>query len=490
LYRVDFDKAFVRKAMRSQGEFSPGDFTLETLRELRRQGMLVALDNGSHRSWAADTVRVGGRRRAASIYLYSPWQLLKLNEIRLELPVFRVSGRAGFERRYSAPAPTAFAVLHLHQWIFVALSALEPVFYPEIVLVTKGQGPASDDWFERFERWRSESKASRLAGWLRLEPDQLLDLADALAIRTHFFDPLRDWIHVVRLVHPSMWDKLIGEARLAMDHRIAAEAFYRIRDELAREGVAPPVPDPPKMARSPRSERLNHPRETLDRVLMDFGLSPEPSLVWALEGRTEMLLVSLVMDYFEVARHRSFIHLHDVGGNTKDYNLLAQYISVPSTGDTLRDDFVLLDRPITRFLISTDPENKLKSAGGRADKKKQIVDSMVAMLDRRFQTDALREQLEGMVSIEVWTDRNCGRNRGSLRGEGRLRSGRGPGSYRTDSWLARESQDSVKATARPGDRQGSDGTGFMATPQVESGLKQSYRQAGRSSGISAPSEGS
>jgi hypothetical protein len=405
LYRVDLDKRQVRRALRADGYFGFPQFSLEILRELRDDGQLTALGPASYRPWLADRVQVGKHRQTTSVYLYSPWQLLKLHELQMELPGFRPVGRAAYgRRRYRAPEPTAFSVLHLHQWVFVVLSALEALYYPDIILKTSaGFAPTPDDWMRLFGEWQGSQDAADNARWIRLSADQVTDLADALTTRTSFFDPLRAWTDLIRLMGSDKWEELRGDARLAVDHRIASEMLYRLRDDLANEGYADPLPEVPRWAWTPRSERWNRPAHSIDQVLTDYGLSPEPSLVWALEGQVEIAFASRVMDFLKVPRHRSFIRLHDVGGNDKDYGLLAQYIGVPATGAVLGDDFVLLDRPVTRFFISTDPENRLRTAIQRVQLKNSIVQSMLNRLDGRFRTAEVRGQLDGMVSIETWT---------------------------------------------------------------------------------------
>jgi hypothetical protein len=190
--------------------------------------------------------------------------------------------------------------------------------------------------------------------------------------------------------------------RLALDHRVAAEVLFRLRDGLALAGAAPPLPTPPAMAWTPQHERFNNPASQLDAVLTDFGISPHPSLVVALEGQVEMIMTANAMDHLHVPRRRNYIELFNVGGVDKDYGLLGGYVAAPELGKALSPDMVLLNRPVTRFMMVTDPESKLRTQIGRDEKKRQIVDSMMGRLEPRYQIPQVRAQLEDLVVIETW----------------------------------------------------------------------------------------
>jgi hypothetical protein len=201
---------------------------------------------------------------------------------------------------------------------------------------------------------------------------------------------------------PEKWEKATGDVRLALDHRIAAEMLFRFRDELASAGAAPPLQAPPAAAWTPQQERFNNPAEQLDEVLTDFGISPHPSLVLALEGQVEMIMVAYAMTHLHVPQRRNFIELVNVGGVDKNYGLLGGYVAAPELGKALQPDMVLLNRPVTRFMVVADPESKLRTQTDRDAKKRQIVDSMIRRLEPRYQIPQVRTQLDGLVVIETW----------------------------------------------------------------------------------------
>ena len=75
----------------------------------------------------------------------------------------------------------------------------------------------------------------------------------------------------------------------------------------------------------------------------------------ALEGQTEMMVVPKVLRFFGVPTDTHWIRLVNSGGVRANLKLLARYAAEPLLGA----DFgtaVMLDRPITRFLVFTDAE--------------------------------------------------------------------------------------------------------------------------------------
>ncbi len=60
----------------------------------------------------------------------------------------------------------------------------------------------------------------------------------------------------------------------------------------------------------------------------------------------------------------AWIQVEEFGGTKKDLALPARYAARPLLGED-RGDYVMLDRPPTRFLILTDAENKYETIKGR-----------------------------------------------------------------------------------------------------------------------------
>jgi hypothetical protein len=379
------------------------DTSLEGLRRLDRRGRLHVVGQEPFRSWSKDRVRVNGGSVWLDVYLYSPWQLLLLWEASIALPTMRPSGRGAFGRRFRIVDPP-WSTVPVTKEMLVALSALEPVYYPHIVgsVHYSGSPARPGDWFDRYAKWMGDRKPDQLIAWLQLTADDIEKFGDTLILRARFFDPIQDWVDLVRLMAPEKWEKATGPVRLALEHHIASEVLFRLRDELALAGAAAPLPAPPSFAWVPQHDRFNHPAEQLDEVLTDFGISPHPSLVVALEGQVEMIMAGNSMDHLHVPSRRNYIELFNVGGVDKNYGLLGGYVAAPELGKALPPDMVLLNRPVTRFMVVADPEKELRTQAGRDKKKGQIVTSMMGRLAPTYQTPQVRTQLETMVAMETW----------------------------------------------------------------------------------------
>lgn len=406
LYRIHQGREAIVKAWEPDGYMvaSPNS-GLEGLREYKSDGRLTTGDE-RFKPWARHVVKEHGRSLWISTFLYSPWQLLALVDVRMLIPRMRRIGTATLESRYSVTG-RVFMSMRITTAIAVILSAVEPMYWPDLVANVRFGGAwvaDRDAWFETYLRWIHDRKAETMREWLRLTPDEIVSLADGLVVRIKSADPINGWADLVRLMNPTKWKELTGDARIAIDHRLAAEMLMRLRDDLTFGGIAAALPLPPPMAWTPQHDRLNRPMENLDQVLMDYGISPHPALVLPLEGATEMILVARAMDLLHVPRRRSYIELFDIGGNSNDYGLLARYVAVPELGQELRSDLVTLSRPITRIMVVTDPENRLRSQEQREVRRRQILESIFASLPERFRTDRAKSQLDSIVTMDTWTN--------------------------------------------------------------------------------------
>lgn len=64
-----------------------------------------------------------------------------------------------------------------------------------------------------------------------------------------------------------------------MDYRIAAEILLLFLEDLVKLGLTEPLEQDPKYWRGKFHGRLKSTDADLESVLMDFGISPQPSLV-------------------------------------------------------------------------------------------------------------------------------------------------------------------------------------------------------------------
>ena len=326
-------------------------------------------------------------------YLYSYHQLLALENARSIVSSLRPRFFAGYRRERFLPdedMPDEHAQEGLSSWrgLAITLSALDTRAWPGIT-----------QWVHHsVDVWRSANLAmppDELLAWLGLTVDQLRQQPDRLRANASFRDVLGDFYEVVRRAKSEAWESLRGDARCAMDERMAAEVLDRFADEL--EGTtARDRPGPPEhltqqaMSRRPKS---------LDGVLTDLHLSPHPPLVVALEGMTEITLFPKVLTVLGVTLDPTWVRFVDFEG-TLNLSLLARFAAEPLIGDD-HGDFVMLDRPVTRFLVLTDAENKFATQSDRAKQRKLLLDSITKGLPADLRRD-LRTRDARIVEILTW----------------------------------------------------------------------------------------
>lgn len=137
-------------------------------------------------------------------------------------------------------------------------------------------------------------------------------------------------------------------------------------------------------------------------MLTDLGVSPFPSLVIGVEGATEYKLVPRVMNLLGIELDRNRIEIIDFGGTHSDLSLLARYAGQPVLGREL-DNGVALDRPLTRFLIMTDAENKYESADDRRKQRKLLLDSLTVNVPEELRSDYYTNRVDDrVVEIRAW----------------------------------------------------------------------------------------
>jgi hypothetical protein len=247
------------------------------------------------------------------------------------------------------------------------------------------------------EVWRSANLAqtpAQLLDWLALTVHQLREQSLNLRVAASFGDVLGDFYDIVRRAKPEAWNSLRGDARTAMDGRAAAEVLDRFADE--NEG--PPPSTSLQEARSMQGVGVRD--RTLDAVLTDLHVSPHPPLVIGLEGATEMLLVPRVMEALGIRNDPDWMRLVDFGGTRKKLALLARYAAEPLVGQD-HGAFVVLDRPVTRFLVLADAENLYATAADRRLQRRLLLDSIAETLPKDLRRD-LYTRSARIVEILTW----------------------------------------------------------------------------------------
>lgn len=338
----------------------------------------------------------------SSVYLYSPHQLIALPLIRDVLP------HLGWSRHGRVVGlSTGIDAFWRTQWrqrarrlreIVIAVSALEPAYYSRVI--GRLSLPARDD-FEPFERWRRARRLGSALRWLGVSSAWIKDAAAALLADADRFDPLGDWLEVVAEAEPEKWKRLRGQARSAMDLRIAAEVLLLYYDDLVAAGRTKPLPEPPPRTAGPFDGRLKRQRP-LDALLTDFGLSPHPRLVLVVEGPTERLLFPRVMRQVGLRTDDDFISIQDAEGVETDLGPLLAYAVAPRVVEEEGARYLKLLRPPTRILIVLDPEGTFSTKEQRAERREKWVKRLMRTLPKERRTNVFREQIENLVEVITW----------------------------------------------------------------------------------------
>jgi hypothetical protein len=98
---------------------------------------------------------------------------------------------------------------------------------------------------------------------------------------------------------------------------------------------------------------------------------------------------------------RNRIAIIDFGGTDKDLSLLARYAGEPVLGR----DFgrgVVLDRPLTRFLVMTDAENKYTRPEDRRYQRRLLLDSLTQNVPEDLRADYYANTRRGRI-VDIWT---------------------------------------------------------------------------------------
>jgi hypothetical protein len=349
------------------------------------------------RPYASDRVQTetGVIRRRE--YLYSHYQLLALPIIAGALPLLRFDAapRTRWQRLELRHIRAAAA---RQRDLVALLSALEPRYLPGFLGHRRSTLSETEGEYERYVASFDPIATLGLLGWT---PEDLYETGTSLVYEASARDPLDHWLDLVRLVHPDRWDRLKGDARLAVDFRVAAELIFRFLENLHLLAAAPPFPDVPKRAPHALNMRLRRDRGELDDVLMSFGLSPYPAVVLALEGATEMTVAPLVMEFLGIPRSESFIRLVDSGGEGTEHGLLATYVALPKLGPR-EGDIASFERPPSRYFIAVDGDGKFQNPAAVERERQRWVGMLLNSLPRSLQTPAARADLDTMVVVETW----------------------------------------------------------------------------------------
>ena len=376
------------------------------LRREREAGHLT--DGASHgvRSWARYRTRDGSLVASSHDLFYAHWQLLDVPRLRRPHQLVRMRRRpdgtwgARLNESDVARVGLGESLDSPDAATNVALLALEPLYLPavmqHVVLLNNMDRSMWDDY-------RADWTATRLLEWLGGDPDWYRQRAERLLGQADTFDPLRDWIDLVRLTRPGKWEELRGTARSAIDFRVAAEVLLRFYEDLAASGQAEPLRHTRSLARHALDGRLDAGRGELDAVLMEFELSPHPTVVLVVEGGTEWLLVPRCMALLGIDAESLHIRLVNEGGVDHDLGPLVSFAATPLLGEQVADG-VAFARPPAQFVVLTDPESKMQTIGQREGWKAEWVSRMFDASPPEYRTESYRQGLGQLVHVEAWPE--------------------------------------------------------------------------------------
>lgn len=317
-------------------------------------------------------------------FVYSSWQVLDLAELRGVIDSARRHYLRDDSMRSTVDVDIAFsprpAVVRRART--VALVALANRYLPGVT--SQASLPGGEDFALWNEARFSTGPASVLAD-MAIDPDSLQRLGEDLLMSAHSHDPLKDWLPLIRHASGAAWNRLHGPALLAMKQRIAAEVILRAHDQLATEGLVEPLLDlSASRVWHPLADRLSASTaraEPLDVLLSEFGLSPHPRVLLLVEGETELLHVTRLLEQL-IHGDDSLVRAQPLGGTSVNPTLLARYVVSPRLGDAHHDGW-MLSGALTALFITVDPEARWATTAKRTKQIRAIRNAIRADVKRQ-----------------------------------------------------------------------------------------------------------
>jgi len=373
----------------------------EELRERLNEGTLV---DGTSMPWVPYRTLRGsyaGEPYERHRYLYSPYQLLQLRSVKNILPAIRWVGTTSRKRLLA----NNWALEHARaageriRRLLPTLHAVETPYLPRVMESIRGSPMvAAEDAFLPWESLMRSFDPTELLTWSEWTTDEVLGAAEGLLADGWWDDPLRNWDDLVSLVRPQRWLRLRGDARITIDHKIAAEILLRFYEDLVEREVARPMP-PLGITKAPRHSRLARDRSSLQEVLTLYDVSPHPSVVMVLEGATELRVMPEVLDTLS-SNWRPYIELLDAGGASKTLDPLMAYAASPRILRKAKEGVLL--RPPIRVLVVMDAEGAYVTLADRKRRHDQWIRRILRTLPDAYQTADAEKQLADIVTIVTW----------------------------------------------------------------------------------------
>lgn len=280
----------------------------------------------------------------------------------------------------------------------ILLSALAPRHLPGIwgqVSIPVGSDPGAI----RAANLRiTDESRIRLA---EAKPSELLGRAEVLLSGAHLHDPLIGWWPLVRHSDYRGWEKLSGAALYALWQRIAAEILLRAHQHLADAHLVDPLPaETEGQFWKPLYDRISaQEADGLDQALGNLGLSPYPRVLLVVEGETELVHVSQLLEEFGVGRP-NLVRVLNLQGSNKSPRELARYVTTPRLAPVKFGHRFLAATP-TALFVAMDPENLWESEAQRAGERTKIQDAIRQEVEAQGATIS-QQELDVLVHVFTW----------------------------------------------------------------------------------------
>lgn len=326
-------------------------------------------------------------------YYFSPWQLLELEDARAARTFVRYGDRIADHRRRAL----------VRRRRLLALCALAPRHFSQVWGQASLSSGRSFDDFHRAQFEIDDSARLRVAG---VEPTELRDWAELLLGHARVIDPLIDLWPLLRHADHRAWSKLRGKALLGLEHRVAAEVLLRAHEHLAEEGALPALPTLERQGwRQLLHDRItvrDDSADSLDRALGSFGLSPYPRVLLLIEGETERIHLTRLLDEFGLGRPHQ-VRVHVAEGSAQSPRMLANYVVSPRLGPVLGDRRLIEATP-TALFIAMDPEG-MWTADKLSQRRRTIQQAIRAEVQRQG-AHIEQNELDVLVHVYTWGDQS------------------------------------------------------------------------------------
>ncbi|MHB8290641.1 MAG: hypothetical protein ACYDEY_15725 [Acidimicrobiales bacterium] len=362
-----------------------------------RLGHLVDPATRPYRQWGEGLriERYGITDHLPSVF-YGEHQLLGLRQLRAACSRMQVTHNGNDAASFHVEEldPLTRAGFAHGRALSMVLHAIDSHFLPHIV----GIAVQGHLWAKLNPSFSTRAALKALG----TSPEEVFMAADNLLSNAHAIDPLGPLYELVRYAQPDVWKDLKGDARLAMDMRTAAEVLLRGLEDIGRADLATLPPREGRMVWDTLDDRIPANSTGLDQALTSRGLSPYPSVILALEGKTEMMLMPGVLDtVFKRPVPSTMVEPVVMGGIDQKFDLLVRH-AIALRLDRDIGDVALLERPPTRLLVAVDPEHAYKTPTAQEAERKKLVGKIFEVLPTGCQTPAARAALDALVTVTTW----------------------------------------------------------------------------------------